>query len=395
MRLGVLLMLLTLVPAVRAQVACTSPDDLCTGDPCETGDVTVASTCQLDFGTRTLVVRGTMRVPDGGVLELRAGNVQIFGGIEGKGVVGPSITVIANGDILQRTRVDSQGHVTPGSVTLRATGNIRIESGGVRAPNSGQTGSRGGQIVVEAGGTLDCIACRIEARGRPDTPAGSVALRGAAGVYLPLGTHWDAGGGTGGTFEVSSTGGPIFIETDVRAHTTTGPGGTFTVSGVDVTLKRDLMMDGGTGGSVIVDGKTILLKGKLDTRGKQGAAGTVRVTALESVVVPGGIQVNGKTTGGTAEVTGGTVTFTGRATARGRTGGGSLTFTANTGDLRLEKSVDASGPAGRIVGAAPNGNLTTRGRFRAGLGGCIGLSAGATIDTAGSTFDVPLQSSCP
>ena len=56
---------LALWPAlVLGQVDCTNPDDLCTGDPCVIPAVEVVSPCVADFGARTVVVGGRLRVRD-------------------------------------------------------------------------------------------------------------------------------------------------------------------------------------------------------------------------------------------------------------------------------------------------------------------------------------------
>jgi hypothetical protein len=56
---------------------------------------------------------------------------------------------------------------------------------------------------------------------------------------------------------------------------------------------------------------------------------------------------------------------------------------------------DATGAAGGVIEGQAGGNLTAVGKYSAGTGGCIGLSAGGTLDTSGGTFDVPLTGSCP
>src|SRR3954470_22026406 len=90
-------------------VACTQPADLCAGDPCTTGAMTVAPNCVLDFGDRRLVVAGAITVPDGGVLSLSAGDVDVRGPITGIGSTGPSITLHATRSITQLGSVRSVG----------------------------------------------------------------------------------------------------------------------------------------------------------------------------------------------------------------------------------------------------------------------------------------------
>src|SRR5689334_9423242 len=101
--------LVILASAAQAQVSCSDPDNLCTGDPCVIdGTFTVVSPCDVDFGSRTLTVRGRMRVPNAGELSFSAGaiTVEAQGGIDGSNVValggvgtGADITLTASGAI--------------------------------------------------------------------------------------------------------------------------------------------------------------------------------------------------------------------------------------------------------------------------------------------------------
>jgi hypothetical protein len=67
----VLPLVLALASGARAQVDCDTPDDLCVGDPCTIGTVIVAASCTLDFGARTVVVAGRLRMPADGQLSRR------------------------------------------------------------------------------------------------------------------------------------------------------------------------------------------------------------------------------------------------------------------------------------------------------------------------------------
>ena len=75
-------LLLALVSDARAQVDCDTPDDLCVGDPCTIESVIVAASCTLDFGARTVVVKGRLRMPGDGHLSLSAGAIRIDGSLE-------------------------------------------------------------------------------------------------------------------------------------------------------------------------------------------------------------------------------------------------------------------------------------------------------------------------
>src|SRR5262249_16463966 len=123
--------LLLVASGVRAQVSCSNPDNLCTGDPCVIENGSVASSCVVDFGARALVVRGTVHVPDGGVLSFSAG----------------AITVEKPGRI-DAVHGDVGGNA--GDITLQANGGIDVSG---RLDASGAYGHIG-TIIVEAGGAL-------------------------------------------------------------------------------------------------------------------------------------------------------------------------------------------------------------------------------------------------
>src|SRR5262249_1823003 len=70
---------------------------------------------------------------------------------------------------------------------------------------------------------------------------------------------------------------------------------------------------------------------------------------------------------------------------------GSLRFSATAGDLTLSGTFLARG---RVIEGMASGNLTADGVFRATFG-CIGLSAGGTLDTSAGSFDAPIVPDCP
>src|SRR2546422_10076223 len=76
-RLAAATVFLLAAASAHAQVSCSNPDNLCTGDPCVIGDVAVERQCTVDFRPRTVQVRGRLRLPDLGELDLKAGTFQV------------------------------------------------------------------------------------------------------------------------------------------------------------------------------------------------------------------------------------------------------------------------------------------------------------------------------
>src|SRR5262245_8762469 len=137
-------LLLALASGARAQVDCDTPDDLCVGDPCTIETVIVAASCTLDFGARTVVVKGRLRMPGDGQLSLSAGTIRIDGSIEnlrpiGTPSGGPEIHLTATGDIDLAGRLrllgSQPGAVLPGDVELEA-GNDLTFHGSLSATTS-------------------------------------------------------------------------------------------------------------------------------------------------------------------------------------------------------------------------------------------------------------------
>src|SRR5262245_49496554 len=113
-----IILLLVTAADVSAQVSCADPDDLCTGDPCVIGTVTVVPPCEVDFGNRTLEVAGVVSVPDGGTLSFTAGQIRLLGRIDGRNAgIGAAVTLVANvGSLETAGKIDVFGGAGGGSV---------------------------------------------------------------------------------------------------------------------------------------------------------------------------------------------------------------------------------------------------------------------------------------
>lgn len=235
------------------------------------------------------------------------------------------------------------------------------------------------------------------------------------------------------------------------------PGGSVSVScpSCSITLSELIRVDGwrkaAGGGTATLSGGDITLtqnKGKIRADGRAPGAGTISLNAsgtadvyelrAEGVGVPGGTvavvagTVSARTIvadgspGGTIELTstagdvtvrsakarsgssssGGLIdidsaanaTIESRAIVRGGIAGGAVQVVA-AGDITLGTSgsadFDARGAAGGVIEGAAGGDLTADGKYRAETGGCVGMSAGGTLDTSSAKSDVPITASCP
>jgi hypothetical protein len=439
-----------------AQVSCSDPDNLCTGDPCITGDIEVQSPCVLDFSPRTLIIGDTLVVPDGGTLSFTAGAIQANGPIIARGQNGSSITLTASGAMNLNNSINATGRQSPGAITLTAGGDILLDA---QLKAGGPTASGGTVTVESTGGSLTTThAGRVMVRSRTTETAGSAILRGYTSVSLAGRIFAD--GGNAGTIEVSSGSGDVSIEKKMRARGKAGLGGQIAISAGTaagtVTIQAKVEAPGIGGGSIDITGSTVLVNDKVRARGLfGGAGGHIEVSATSVVQVADKIDVRGAnggmiTIGGAAGATP-TILVLDDLTAKGKNLGGNIDLTAN-GSLIVDRGVDvdahgnamggcirataasiATGPhsdfdAGAtnalpglegeirflatagdmtlddafdvsrsgIIDAFASGNLTAVGRFRAGPSGCVGLDAGGTVDASGADTDpVVLSADCP
>ena len=157
------------------------------------------------------------------------------------------------------------------------------------------------------------------------------------------------------------------------------------------------------------------MDGRVSAAGGDGGLVTVSAATLAAIDGNGTVDVSGDdpaSSGGGA----GTIDITGADARLGSGGmliarsasrpGGTIRISATAGDLLLAGTLLAGTGAsagGNSIGGTiecdASGNLTAGGVFEcldaAASGGCIGLSAGGTLDTSGGTFDKPIVASCP
>lgn len=416
-------------PRAGAVVSCTNPDNLCRGNPCVTGPIEVLSPCEVDFGDRVLVIGGTMKVPNGGVLKLRAGSIEVRRAIVGRhtnpvGGAGASIELTAVNDLAVRWRLDASARILPGSIKLTAGGNIQILAP-LRAATGGVAAKAGGgAIEVTAGGSIRAIRrARMRVDGEDDTAGGTLVLQGGDGVNLD--NRIDAEGKVGGRVRIGSLRGSIAsnrrvnavgldgnggsvvmlaekasvtvrdsIEVDgttdggaitlvspnalttsgllhARGSSTSGGGGNvLLVSNAGVSINEAIYAGGARGGRITAISRagTLRASAPLLAQGRDSTGGTIRLTGQVAAVVESTVDADGRETGGDVDIDGALVTLSDRSsvTARGDAGG---TVDVRGGGVVVQMGarvlVDADLPGGSIRFVASNGDLTLSGNFRA------------------------------
>ncbi len=349
----VALLCVALGTSARAQVDCDTPDDLCTGDPCVVGAVEVDDSCALDFGTRTLVIEGSLRLPNSGELSLAAGAIQITGRIQNMSDTvpgaGPRIDLAASGDVGVDGPIRLVGvrnNPVPGEITIQAGGNLAVRSaitaltspttiswsagsGDVDFTGRVNTGRPGGEISIAAGGRVDSsgtfrrldridlsagsdvrIGGRVSARESLTADAGGtlsletvlrnygsdVILRGALGLSVLKTITLSPAFIDAGSAELASSAGAVLVAMPVHANDVV------ITAGGDVTIDALVAASPPTrsGGTILVESTggvistfaPITAQSGDGTSPGDGAGGHVRLAAPGAVAVHASILVN-------------------------------------------------------------------------------------------------------
>jgi len=393
-------MLLALPPSVaNAAVSCDDPDSLCIGDPCIIETLTVVAPCAADFGSRTVEIVGTVTVPDGGLLSLEAGSIRLTGKIDGRNVnggLGASVTLEGNTVELDGA-IDAGGAAGGGSVTL--TGHL-IPRGKIRATSKLGPGG----TVALSGGSFD-VQNTIDVRG---ASGGSIVIQGGS-VQVGF-KSLDARGlaGPGGSVTLAVADVTLFGNVDLRGKG--GDGGTLTWTGRAHFMGKVDVSGTANGGSIASAGRAAI-NGKITARGKAGNGGTLTVSSPEAMECCGNIafmraklDFRGALAGGLIDLHGDWIQFGFGlpipVTSQFRVGGGSspgeirITHSGATHPLEIDANFDAR-ESGVVELLAPNADLTVRGKALAGPAGCVGVSAGGTINTSELLSDVVPAPNCP
>jgi len=420
-----------LVTAARAQVDCDTPDDLCTGDPCIVGAVEVDDSCVLDFGARTLVIEGSLRMPNGGELSLTAGAIQVAGRIQNMTTsvpgAGPRIQLAASGDVAMDGPIRVVGvrnNAVPGEITIQAGGNLTVRSaltamtspttiswsagtGDVDFTGRVNTAKPGGEISIAAGGRIDSFGTfrkleridmssggdlrlggRVSAEQSLTADAGGtltletvlrnygsdVILRGALGLSVLKTITMTPLFVDDGSAELESSAGDVLVAMPVRANDVSiSAGGDVTIDALVAasppTRSGGMVVVESTGGAINTFAPITAQSGDGNAPG-DGAGGHVRLTAPGAVAVHASILVNAFSQANDAP--GGTVEIEGASVLAA-----GVTFDA-----------DGKVPGPDFPGAPPAGFRFTATAGDVALDGTFHARGGPSVIQATATGDV-------
>jgi len=433
------------LPAV-SQVDCSTPDDLCTGDPCVISSLDVLAPCVVDFGTRAVVVAGKIGLPGNGsalpfvsTLYFTAGSITVQGSIECppnedigdvvfsaagmitidgpinlSGCAGGFVDLMSGSDINVNSRItlNSRGGTAAATLTanrdihvrdrirglwgcyvVSADGDVEIaDTGAILGPALVRDGD-GCNLSIDAGGRLTS-AGRLSMRG--NSTSGDITLIGGEGVELhgTIDLRASPRFGNGGFLEVQSPGGEVVMDAAIRAKAFSAAYVTIGASG-DLTISRRINGDGGRdghGSRVNLSSATgdVVIDGVISARVGRLLVPAVTIDAGNEVVVNRRILVNdpraSESYGGTIRLDGDSVRVGSRVllNADGRTRGGQIRLLATAGNLDLGGLYLARGGSGPggVIEGTASGNITTDGVFQ-----CAGTPAGCIALNAGGTLD--------
>ncbi len=365
------------------------------------GSITLDADGEVSTGVSAVIdVRGTQLSPGGTVTILGDTGVTTAGRMFAEGNPGGNVQIISNAGTvtLDRDVRASGDHAPGGSVSLTGeTGVVMNDDIRVRARNIGN----GGSVNLTSGSGNVTINDAIQAQG--------IAMGGSVNIDAPMGTasprSIKAPGKTnGGSIGISAANIEILHNIDVQGSTGDGGSIQLAVTGLLHVLGGDLDADGKVNGGILglyadvasgditVDHSTLTAVGTGDFGGSlviSAPAGTVDVFLSA--------RLSGRNTGGDAQVEGAAVTVRAKSffDVDGHTQAGEIRFNqSGAGLMEIDGTLEAR-ESGKIEALAPAGSLTARGRYKAASAGCIGLSAGGTLNTSAVIADVPLTANCP
>lgn len=366
---------------------------------------------------------GSITLNAGGNVDVRA-PIRAAAAGNNPRAAGGALSIDAGGTIrsVHRARMRLHGDIaTPGGrAVLRAGRGVHLGNRIVAR------GSSGGSIAVSTTAGSIVVVEPLEVNGTVGD-GGVVSLVAAAGSVTTLDRINAEGIGRGGS--ISLIGGkPVTTNAELRARSRMRAldGGTVVIaSNEDITVGDTVYATGRNGGAITVIAQhgAVRVNAPLTVAGARGVGGTISLIAGPQLVLDSIANADGMTVGGSVAAAAIAIQLTGRSTvfARGdkggtidisgervvvvpgahllvdgsTPGGGSIRLAATAGDLILAGDFRARGRMGGRIEGAASGDVIASGDFTARGQGCIGLSAGSTLNVSGGAFDVPITSNCP
>jgi filamentous hemagglutinin family protein len=272
------------------------------------------------------------------------GRIGIYGGlVRNAGALNASsVTVAENGNIILKASGDVRlegGTVRAGAVdggVIRIEGDRVIQGGVVDA-----SGARGGDVAIAANTVLQ--SARVDAVGTTGA-GGRIDVRSAGSLMQTADTVLDASGAAaGGAVTVQATGARrVFSSATIAAGSSAGAGGTVKMLGNDIVLAgAQIDASGGTGGGKVMVGGDF-----------HGANADVPNAQAVKTTVGTAIAADARVTGSGGDVVvwaDGATRFAGSITARGgaQGGDGGRVEVSGKASVQVAGQVDASAPNGR------------------------------------------------
>ncbi|HJQ84235.1 MAG TPA: hypothetical protein VKA21_09180 [Candidatus Binatia bacterium] len=319
----------------------------------------------------------------GGRIELTAGSaVTLAGNVIARATTTAGrggIVIVRGGTDLDATgpiTVTGGGQAVGGDVDLAAPGALTL--GGVVDVSGG--GGGGGTITLDAGNVSTTNRLDASARtGGGDggsisiTASGSISLRGPV-VAESVCSITSGCASTGGELALDA-GGTLTIAAQITLSGAgpDGTGGTIEAqAGGDVVQTALVLVDGkgasGCGGEIAIGADGNVTLGAIDATGGFCGGGTIGVDAGQVVALPGDLNADSRTTGpgGEISIAGGDLSVTGKVHANGPSlTGGAVTLDGCDIDVPAGGQVQTKGNQGATVFFA-SGQITIGGALASG-----------------------------
>ncbi len=409
----------------QAVPACTAAEIVAADPTCPASQATctisrtyeIGDGCLLDFGSRLVVLTGTLSVRNG-LMTLRAGSLDIAqsGFIDARGNqatppgdTGGFVTIETAGRVRVIGRIDASGRSQGGTVEITAGGDVLV-SGALQASQLTSPGS-GGSIAITSGRDIVAFAgSNVQATGGlAFGVGGEVDLDAARNIQLDALLQLQ--GSDGGVLNAVAGGSVIVSSVNADGNGDTGSGGSLGISaGTRVQLNGPLtangsasadQLSGGDGGEVDIEALfgDLVVGANVEARGASpdGGGGDISLFAVGTIDFRG---VSIVVDGGSTEGDGGFVELSTdldiasvpstQISAKGGSSGGEISLLAGRDvhwagriDGRATATGGAAGLADAEAGAGGHGSLTMAGTIDVRGGGCgaeFGCGLGGAAD---------------